>query len=129
MRCLAFDAEGSRDCQPHLLLGGRWLRRQRRGGRADGSRQKAIAPDATVLPYPFRTGDELLALTREPRPADRRTDARNERHWRSDAEIDAGLLRIWDVMQDCVQRGCRTEGTLPGGFKVRRRAAALHRDW
>jgi L-serine dehydratase len=33
---------------------------------------------------------------------------RNERHWRSDAEIDAGLLRIWQVMQDCVARGCRT---------------------
>jgi L-serine dehydratase len=50
---------------------------------------------------------------------------RNERHWRSDAEIDAGLLRIWRVMQDCVERGCRTGGTLPGGFKVKRRAKAL----
>jgi len=44
---------------------------------------------------------------------------------RSDAEIDAGLLRIWRVMQDCVEHGCRTGGTLPGGFKVRRRAKAL----
>jgi L-serine dehydratase len=52
---------------------------------------------------------------------------RNERHWRTDAEIDAGLLRIWQVMQACVQRGCRTDGTLPGGFKVKRRAAGLHR--
>ena len=50
---------------------------------------------------------------------------RNEQHWRSDAEIDTGLLRIWQVMQDCVKRGCRTEGVLPGGFKVKRRAAPL----
>ena len=52
-------------------------------------------------------------------------DSRNERHWRTDVEIDAGLLKIWRVMQDCVQRGCRSEGRLPGGFKVKRRAMAL----
>jgi L-serine dehydratase len=52
---------------------------------------------------------------------------RNEQHWRTDAEIDAGLLRIWQVMQDCVKRGCRTDGVLPGGFKVKRRAAPLFR--
>ena len=52
----------------------------------------------------------------------------NERHWRSDAEIDAGLDRIWAVMQACVQRGLAAEGVLPGGFQVRRRAAKLHRD-
>jgi len=40
----------------------------------------------------------------------------------------AGLARIWQVMQDCVTRGCRTEGTLPGGFKVKRRAPELHRQ-
>ena len=52
---------------------------------------------------------------------------RNERHWRSDEETDTGLLEIWKVMQACVERGCRTEGILPGGFKVRRRAAILAR--
>ena len=48
---------------------------------------------------------------------------RNERHWRTDDEVHAGLMKIWQVMQDCVARGCRTEGILPGGFKVKRRAA------
>jgi L-serine dehydratase len=37
-------------------------------------------------------------------------------------------MKIWDVMQACVTRGCKTEGVLPGGFKVKRRAAQLHRD-
>jgi L-serine dehydratase len=52
----------------------------------------------------------------------------NERHWRSEADIDAGLLRIWQVMQACVARGCATDGVLPGAFKVKRRAAALQRQ-
>jgi L-serine dehydratase len=95
---------------------------------ADGSRQKSVAPDATVLPLPFRSGAELLELTRAHRCSIAEVMRRNERHWRGDAEIDAGLMRIWQVMQDCVARGCRTEGVLPGGFKVRRRAAALYRD-
>ncbi len=95
---------------------------------ADGQKQKVIAPDATVLPYPFKTGDELLALTKAHGISIAELMRRNERHWRSDAETRAGLLKIWQVMQDCVARGCKTEGILPGGFKVKRRAAQLHRD-
>ena len=51
----------------------------------------------------------------------------NEKSWRSEADIRGGLLDIWQVMQDCVARGCATDGVLPGGLKVRRRAAELHR--
>ncbi len=92
---------------------------------ADGSRQKVIAPDATVLPLPFTSGDQLLEVAQREGLTIAQVMRRNEQHWRTDAEIDAGLLRIWQVMQDCVRRGCRTEGVLPGGFKVKRRAAPL----
>jgi L-serine dehydratase len=92
---------------------------------ADGARQKVIAPDTTALPHPFRSGEELLQRARDIDGSIASVMRRNENHWRSDAEIDAGLLKIWRVMQDCVQRGCATEGVLPGGFKVRRRAKAL----
>ncbi len=95
---------------------------------ADGSRQKVIAPDATVLPHPFRSGAELLQRCAELRCGIAEVMRRNERHWRSDADIDAGLDRIWTVMQACVKRGIATEGVLPGGFQVRRRAAKLHHD-
>jgi L-serine dehydratase len=94
---------------------------------ADGTRQKTIAPDTTVLAHPFHSGDELLALTARRGMTIAQLMRENERHWRSDDQIDAGLLRIWDVMQRCVERGCATEGVLPGGFKVKRRAAALRR--
>ncbi|MGO4153250.1 L-serine ammonia-lyase [Cupriavidus sp. YAF13] len=91
----------------------------------DGSRQKRIAPDVTVLPVPFRSGQELLAQATHLGCSIAEVMRRNERHWRSDAETRTRLLHIWAVMRGCIDRGCRTEGVLPGGFKVRRRAAAL----
>ena len=94
----------------------------------DGSLQKVIAPDTTVLPLPFHSGADLLALTAREGCTVAALMRRNEHHWRSDAEIDAGLLKIWAVMQACVVRGCATAGTLPGGFKVRRRAAGLYKQ-
>jgi L-serine dehydratase len=95
---------------------------------ADGARQRKIVPDVTTLPFPFHSCAELLELTKRHRVSIAELMRRNERHWRSDEEIDSGLLEVWRVMQACVLRGCRTEGLLPGAFKVRRRAAALARS-
>jgi L-serine dehydratase len=95
---------------------------------ADGTAQKRIAPDTTVLPYPFRTGRDLLEQCERRGWTIAEVMRANERHWRSEADIDAGLLRIWQVMQACVARGCATDGVLPGAFKVKRRAAALQRQ-
>ncbi|QCB44950.1 L-serine ammonia-lyase [Hydrogenophaga sp. PAMC20947] len=95
---------------------------------ADGSKMKAIAPDAAILPLPFRSGDDLLALTQQHGCSIAEVMRTNERHWRTDEDIDSGLLNIWRVMQDCVVRGCNTPGVLPGGFKVKRRAPQLYTD-
>jgi L-serine dehydratase len=95
---------------------------------ADGAAQKRIAPDTTVLEFPFSSGDALLEHCSREKLTIADIMRRNERHWRSDQEIDSGLLRIWDVMQACVRRGCTVEGVLPGGYKVRRRAFDLHRQ-
>jgi L-serine dehydratase len=127
MRFEAFGADGARLSERcYYSVGGGFVVSDEVA--ADGPKQKVIAPDATVLPHPLRTGAELLELTARHGVSIAALMRENERHWRSDAEIDTGLLRIWAVMQDCVKRGCRTEGTLPGGFKVRRRAADLHRQ-
>ena len=93
-----------------------------------GGTEKKIVPDLTVLPHPFRTGDELLALCERENTSIAAIMRRNERRWRGDAEIDEGLLRIWHVMQACVKRGCETSGVLPGGYKVKRRAPELYRQ-
>ncbi|HEU4780714.1 MAG TPA: L-serine ammonia-lyase [Steroidobacteraceae bacterium] len=95
------------------------------GGGFVVSEDKRIVPDATVLPFPFHTGDELLALCEKENATIAEIMRRNERHWRTDKEIDQGLLHIWHVMQACVERGCQTAGVLPGGYKVKRRAPGL----
>ncbi|MEV5468177.1 L-serine ammonia-lyase [Streptomyces griseoincarnatus] len=82
-----------------------------------------IVLDDTVLKYPFRTGDELLRLTKETGLSISALMLENERAWRTEEEIREGLLEIWRVMRACVERGMTREGILPGGLKVRRRAA------
>jgi L-serine dehydratase len=125
MRFQAFDAGGAElGNRCYYSVGGGFVVSDEVA--ADGSAQKRIAPDATVLPLPFKSGADLLRLSAEHRCSIAEVMRRNERHWRSDADIDAGLLKIWAVMQACVARGCRTEGVLPGGFQVKRRAAAWH---
>jgi L-serine dehydratase len=93
-----------------------------------GGTEKRIVPDVTPLPLPFRSGDELLEICEREKTSIAGIMRRNERVWRSDAEIDAGLLKIWHVMQACVKRGCETPGVLPGGYKVKRRAPELYRQ-
>ncbi|MGW7629703.1 L-serine ammonia-lyase [Streptomyces griseoincarnatus] len=86
-----------------------------------------IVLDDTVLKYPFRTGDELLRLTKETGLSISALMLENERAWRTEEEIREGLLEIWRVMRACVERGMTREGILPGGLKVRRRAATTAR--
>ena len=127
MRFTAFDAAGAELLtRTYYSVGGGFVVSDEVAH--DGSLQKVIAPDTTVLAHPFHSGAELLALAQQHGCSIAELMRRNERHWRSDAEIDAGLLKIWAVMQACVVRGCKTDGVLPGGFKVRRRAADLHRQ-
>ena len=126
MRLTAFDAAGAElSAHTYYSVGGGFVVSEEVA--ADGTRQKAIVPDTTVLPCPFHSGADLLESTQRLGCSIAELMRRNERFWRTDAETDAGLLRIWAVMQACVERGCRTDGVLPGGFKVKRRAAALHR--
>ena len=126
MRLQAWDADGTLLAERcYYSVGGGFVVSDEVA--ADGARQKVIAPDTTTLPLPFHSGAELLALCDREQLSIAGVMRRNEQHWRTDAEIDAGLAAIWQVMQDCVARGCRTDGTLPGGFQVKRRAAPLYR--
>jgi L-serine dehydratase len=76
----------------------------------------------------FESGAELLALAHKLGCSISSIMRTHERKWRLDAEIDRELLNIWQVMQACVERGCHSEGVLPGGFQVRRRAPDLYRQ-
>jgi L-serine dehydratase len=83
--------------------------------------------DDTVLTHPFRTGDELLRRTKETGLSISSLMLENERAWRTEEEIRERLLEIWRVMRACVSRGMSHEGILPGGLRVRRRAAVTAR--
>ncbi|MDH6453035.1 MULTISPECIES: L-serine ammonia-lyase [unclassified Streptomyces] len=94
----------------------------------DAVGEDRIKLDDTVLKYPFRTGDELLRLAEETGLSISSLMLENERAWRTEDEIRAGLLDIWRVMQACVSRGMSQEGILPGGLRVRRRASMTARQ-
>jgi L-serine dehydratase len=122
MTLTAFDAGGSTLVEKtYYSVGGGFVV----SGTSTGADR--IQPDTTALPYPFHTGAELLALSEQHKMSVSQLMMENEKTWRGESEVRAGLLRIWAVMQECVRRGCETEGTLPGGMKVRRRASELHR--
>ena len=84
------------------------------------------ALDVRAVPYPFTTSAELLSMAEAAGLRLAALQRENEHALRSDAAITAGIARIWRVMQDCVRRGLRQEGELPGGLHVRRRAPGLY---
>lgn len=87
------------------------------------------APSAAIkLPYDYASADELLKLGRESGLSFREMAFENEKAWRAEADVLAGLDRIWATMKGCMDRGMATPGELPGGLHVRRRAKALHED-
>ncbi|WP_255952092.1 L-serine ammonia-lyase [Streptomyces odontomachi] len=94
----------------------------------DATGPDRVRADETPLKYPFRTAEDLLRLTHETGLTISELMLENERAWRDEAEIRAGLLELWRTMRDCVARGMTREGVLPGGLKVRRRAAAVARQ-
>jgi L-serine dehydratase len=85
-------------------------------------------PARAAPPFEFGSGAELLAHGKSQGLEIHELMLARERTWRSDADIRAGLLRIWQVMQDCVQRGFDAQGLLPGVLAVRRRAPKLYRQ-
>ncbi len=85
-----------------------------------------IKADDTTQRYPFRSGAQLLERCHESGLPISGVMLANETAWRDEADVHAGLLEIWAVMQQCVTNGCMNEGTLPGGLKVPRRASKLY---
>ena len=123
MRLYALDASGATLLEKtYYSVGGGFVISQ------DAQGQPALVPDPQPLPYPFASGAELLQRCGESGLSIAQLMWRNELAWRDAEAVRSGLLRIWNVMQACVQRGIATEGILPGGFKVKRRAAELYRN-
>lgn len=89
--------------------------------------KKKSATNEKTAPYPFKTGDELLKLCNQNKLTIAELMFENEKTWRTEEEIKRGILAIWHVMKECVNRGCHREGILPGGLNVKRRASSIYR--
>ena len=87
-----------------------------------GAKAKARAD----VPYPFETAAEMLEMAKRSGLSIAAMKRANELKFRTSAELDQGITRIWQVMNDCISRGMQGEGILPGGLKVRRRAKGIH---
>jgi len=111
MRFTAYDAEGAvMRTETYYSIGGGFL--------SSDSKQSR-----SPVPYPFSSGAELLSY---PQPV-WKLMLENEKAWRPEEEVRQHLANVWQVMSQCVERGLRTEGILPGGLNVRRRAPRLKR--
>jgi L-serine dehydratase len=123
MRFIARDAQGSDLLsRTYYSIGGGFVVNE------GAAQRDELKPPAQRLPYPYRSGDDLLRMACESGLSVSEMTLRNESAWRPEAETRAALLRVWHAMEQCVERGCRNEGTLPGGLKVQRRAPGLQRD-
>jgi len=127
MKFHAFDAAGEplREAR-YLSVGGGFVV-------TAGAANTQVIAAHDQLPFPFRTGRELLDMCRASGHSVAQLMLRNELTWRSQEEVEGALDRIWQVMQECVSRGCginypEADGDLPGPLKVRRRAPELYRS-
>ena len=119
MRYTAFDAAGGELYSAIFYsVGGGFVMRE--GEDAGNSALK-------LSPFPFASADTLLEIGERQKLPIWQIMLENEKTWRTEAEIRSGITRIWEVMQACVNRGLETEGILPGGLNVRRRAPRLAR--
>jgi L-serine dehydratase len=117
MRYRAFDAVGTVIAeQVYFSIGGGFILRE---GEAVGAHAKAS------VRYPFTSAAELLETAAEHGMAVWQMALENEKAWHTEAEIREYVHKIWKVMQGCISRGLETEGILPGGLNVRRRAKRL----
>lgn len=82
--------------------------------------------DGPPVPYPFKSADEMLQMAETSGKSIAAMKRANELSRMPDADLDRGLARIWEVMDGCITRGLTTDGTLPGGLQVRRRAKGIY---
>jgi len=122
MRFHAYDADG--ECvltREYYSVGGGFVVHK------DDDDESPVYHDGKSVPFAFTSGEELLEACKSVGGGISDVMMANETVLRSPGDIREGLMNLWHVMKACVERGCSQEGVLPGGLKVRRRAAAMHR--
>ncbi|UNY97944.1 L-serine ammonia-lyase [Zhouia spongiae] len=120
---LTFEArleDGSTSTETFYSIGGGFVVKEER------THAKENKETFKTFPFPIQKGEELLAYCRQENKRISEIVLKNEKSLRSDEEIDKELHRVWNTMLECIYIGCHTEGVLPGGLNVRRRAYDMH---
>lgn len=97
------------------------------GGFVEEEGIQADQQNAVVLPFPINTANDLLHWCMKTGLAISEIVLENENAWRTEIITREGVLNIWDVMSSCIYKGCHTNGMLPGGLQVKRRASDLNK--
>ncbi|MER5170591.1 L-serine ammonia-lyase [Thioclava sp. GXIMD2076] len=119
----ALDRQGDVLAQEtYYSIGGGFVMSARAMDAVDEAALDAPSP----VPFAFRSASDMLAMAHASGLGIAQMKMQNEARFRTKPEIEAGLARIWEVMNGCLQRGLETDGILPGGLKVKRRAKAIH---
>ena len=96
------------------------------GGFIEQENQQPETSSQTELPFPVNTAKDLLHWCMKTGMSVSEIVLENESSWRAEAETKEGILHIWSIMKQSIYKGCNTEGILPGGLHVRRRAKDLN---
>ena len=121
----AYDAAGhGYHRQTYYSVGGGFVLTEQELAAQQAGDPDPLGEEACV-PYPFRTALQMLKMGRTSGLSIAQMKRENERA-RHGASLDRKLDAILETMNDCIDRGLRREGVLPGGLKVRRRAKAIH---
>lgn len=123
MRFIAYDANYKElHSRVYYSIGGGFVVNE------ETAKEDRLKKDLTQLKYPFHSADELLKICNRESISIPQLMMENEKSWRTEEEIKNGLDLIWTTMKECIARGCRNSGVLPGSLKVKRRAPDLYKD-
>ncbi len=123
IRLSAYDASGEQlFSEDYFSVGGGYVvtKQERDGAETKGHN--------ILLPHPFNSADKLLQITKNTGLSIADIMRKNEKTWRNEAETDQFLDDVRDAMINCIDRGCKTTGILPGGLNVKRRSNELYND-
>lgn len=116
----AFSEEKEITCDTYYSIGGGFVVRE------ELTNSKENIEIQKTFPFPIQNALELENYCKNEAKQISEIVLENEKSLRTEKEIDFEIERIWNTMLQCMYTGCHTEGILPGGLNVRRRAYDMH---
>jgi L-serine dehydratase len=124
---LAHLNNGEHMAETYYSIGGGFIVQEKETGVKNQEPTDPTSPQEPQLAFPIDHASDLLHWCMKTGLSIHEVVLENESSWRSESETKSGLDKLWETMAQCIYKGCHTEGMLPGGLQVKRRAAALNK--